>query len=644
VCGIGGVLTLSSLAPGRVALISRSLRHRGPDDEGFLALDRSGSYESFRGDDTVPELGDMPHWNDAEPGRFALAMCSRRLSILDLSPAGHQPMVFRDGDLALAFNGEIYNYLELAEELESMGWRLTPCGDTAVLLAAFAEWGPSCVERLRGMWAFAIHDRRTNRLTLSRDRFGIKPLYYARYGDSLVFASEIKGVLAALPGDPRGSTPAIVRLLTWGGLDRDEATLFEDVRAVPAGCTIHVSGRDLTITKDPYYDIADRARDPFAGSLEDAVEEYRHRLSESIRLHMRSDVRVGACLSGGLDSSLIASHAASELGEALLATFTAVYDDPSLDERRYVDLLSTCSSRLAPQLIAPSADGLLRDLDRLVLAQDQPLASTSPYAQWAVMQLAGASGMKVLLDGQGADEAIGGYSYFAGEYLLELVRRGRIAHAVGEARRLRDRRRVRVLREIGRAAFGRLPAGIAREARRRLRIGGELVVPQFRSLAGDPPRRAARTYRDQCVDALQRSLPQLLRYEDRSSMAFSIESRVPFLDHPLVELVLSFPTELKYHRGWSKFVQRKAAVGRLPAEIVWRRDKLGFATPQKAWQRATRDAMRELVSEVDMPAFLDREEIDRLVSSGPASAANLSGYWQALFLLRWMHVFRVRFT
>ncbi len=174
-----------------------------------------------------------------------------------------------------------------------MGWRLKPCGDTAVLLAAFAQWGPSCVDRLRGMWAFAIHDRRTNRLTLSRDRFGIKPLYYARSGDSLVFASEIKGVLAALPGVPRGSTSAVVRLLTWGGLDHDETTLFEDVQAVPAGCHVHVDGRDLTISKERYYDVAERGRDPFSGDLEDAVEEYRHRLSESIRLHLRSDVRVG---------------------------------------------------------------------------------------------------------------------------------------------------------------------------------------------------------------------------------------------------------------------------------------------------------------------------------------------------------------
>ncbi len=642
-CGIAGVITRSGLRPELLTAMSGRLRHRGPDDEGFVALSPGGAFVSFRGDDTVDAFGDRPHWESAQGGSYSLGMCHRRLSILDLSPAGHQPMVSANGNLALVFNGEIYNYVELADELESLGWRLRACGDTAVLLAAFAQWGPSCVERFRGMWAFAVHDRRTDRLMLSRDRFGIKPLYYARSGDSLVFASEIKAVLAALPGKPRGSTAEVVRLLTWGGQDYGERTLFEDVRQVPAGCNLHIDGRDLSVTTERYYDIAEQGREAFGGSLEDGVEEYRHRFAESVRLHMRSDVRVGTCLSGGLDSSLIASHAASELGDALLATFTAVYDDPALDERRYVDLQSAVPGRFESRFTSPTAEGLVEDMDALIRAQDLPMASTSPYAQWAVMRLAGESGMKVLLDGQGADEAIGGYSYFAGAYLLELVRRGRFAHAVGEARRLRERRSVRVLPEVGRAAFRLLPVAAARQARRYMRVGSELTLPQFRSLAGEPPPAAGRTYRDYCVDALQRSLPQLLRYEDRSSMAFSIESRVPFLDHPLVELVLSFPTELKIHQGWSKFVQRKAAERRLPDEIVWRRDKLGFATPQTAWHETTRGPMRALLQEVDVPAFLDRTRIERMVSTAPTGSAALSEYWQTMFLLRWIHVFEVSF-
>jgi asparagine synthase (glutamine-hydrolysing) len=626
--------------------MSRSLRHRGPDDEGYVALGEpggSGTFVSFRGDDTVATLGELPHWQSTGTSTLAAGMCHRRLSIIDLSAAGHQPMISADGELALVFNGEIYNYLEIAEELEQLGWRLRPCGDTAVLLAALAEWGPACVERLRGMWAFALLDRRSGRLTLSRDRFGIKPLYYARAGSTFVFASEIKAVLEGLGGRPRASTTEVVRLLTWGGLDAGEKTLFEDVRAVAPGCTLHLDLRDHAMTFDRYYDLADRSFEIFPGGLEEAVEEYRRRLAESVSLHMRSDVRVGTCLSGGLDSSLIAALATSGRANGRLATFTAVYDDPAVDERGFVELQARASP-FELHFAEPSAETLLADIDEFILAQDHPVASSSPYAQWAVMRLAGATGIKVLLDGQGADETIGGYSYFAGAHLLELVARGSIVRAAREARLVRQHRGVPALHEMGRAAVQRLPVSVVRHARRRFRVGGDLVTPRFRSLAGDPPRAAPRTYRDFCVDAIRHSLPQLLRYEDRSSMAFSIESRVPFLDHPFVEFVLSLPTEMKFHDGWSKYVQRRAADSLVPDAIRWRRDKLGFATPQRAWQSATAGPIKDLLASAEIPEFLDAERVRELAYSDLQRPAQQSGYWQTVFLLRWMHVFQVEFA
>jgi asparagine synthase (glutamine-hydrolysing) len=640
-CGLGGIVARREVAAQRVSALSEAIRHRGPDDEGYVTLRRDGSFEAFRGDGTVEEFAGMPHWSTAN-AELTLALCHRRLSIIDLSVAGHQPMLSDDGNLALVFNGEIYNYLEVASELESLGWRLGSVGDTAVLLAAFETWGPACVERFRGMWAFAVYDRRQRRLTLSRDRFGIKPLYYARIGDAFIFASEIKGILAALPGDPRGSVSEVVRLLTWGGLDHDEKTLFEDVYSVAPGCNIYVDGTDLTVTHERHYDIA-RCTDRFEGSLEEAVDEYQTRFDEAITLHMRSDVRVGACLSGGLDSSLIVAQAASELRIGQLPTFTAVYDDPAVDERKYIDLQAARSDRLGPHFVRPGSDSLLEDMDSLIWAQDQPVASSSPYAQWAVMRLAATNGIKVLLDGQGADEVIGGYSYFAGARLLELIRSGCIMDAITEARRIPERRGVAVLPEVGRAAFQQFPSALRRRIRGWVRVGGDLVMPEFRSLASDPLGPVRRSYRDHCIAALKESLPQLLRYEDRSSMAFSIESRVPFLDHPFVEFVISLPTEMKFRLGWSKYVQRLAAEGRIPQEIVWRRDKLGFVTPQAGWQRAASFRLREAITQSGIPAFLDSTRIERLVTDEPTSPAARSEFWQTMFLLRWMHVFRVRF-
>jgi asparagine synthase (glutamine-hydrolysing) len=643
-CGIAGVVSSAGASLELLCEMATTLRHRGPDDEGYVVQEVDGAFRCFRGDETVPELGDLAHWKSSGQRRYTVALSHRRLSILDLSPGGHQPMLSPDGNLALVFNGEIYNYLELADELESMGWRLRPCGDTAVLLAAFSEWGPACVHRLRGMWAYAVYDLQARRLTLSRDRFGIKPLYYTRLGDSFVFSSEIKGLLPALPGDPRGSVAEVVRMLAWGGTDDDEATLFEDVRALPAGANLHVSPHDLTWKVERYYDVAASADGEFEGTVGDAVHEYRRRLAESVRLHMRSDVQVGSCLSGGLDSNLAAAMATSDRADGRLATFTAVYDKPDFDERRYVELHAARSGRFETNFVSPTAETLLDELDRLVWAQDQPMASSSPFAQWSVMQLAGEQNIKVLLDGQGADEAIGGYSYFAGAYLLELVRAGHVLRALRAARLLQERRGIRLGSEVGRAAYHQLPLSLRRAARRATRVGYRLVESRYRELAGDPPARVLRTFRDHAVEALRHSLPELLRYEDRSSMAFSIESRVPFLDHPLVELVLSLPTDFKIHDGWSKFVQRKAGEGLLPNEIVWRRDKLGFGTPQQAWKDALADPLRRFIGQASAPPFIDRARLERLVSSDLSSAVALSEFWKTIFLLKWIEVFDVQFS
>jgi asparagine synthase (glutamine-hydrolysing) len=642
-CGIAGVIRTSGLELEVLGKMSAVLRHRGPDDEGFVAHEFNNPFLSFRGDDTVSALSSLPHWRSSSQSRHHVGMCGRRLSILDLSPAGHQPMVSADGNLALVFNGEIYNYVELAAELETLGWRLRPCGDTAVLLAAFAQWGPACVHRLRGMWAFAVYDRRAERLTLSRDRFGIKPLYFARCRDSFAFASEIKGVLAALPGDPRGSVYQVVRLLAWGGIDDDGATLFEDVHALPAGSNLHVSWPDLNYTVEEYYQSSAPADGGFQGTVEDAVHEYRQRLGESIRLHMRSDVQVGSCLSGGLDSSLAAAMAAP-LTDDHLATFTAVYDDPAVDERRYVELHAARSGRFDTNFAAPTPEALLADLDRLVWAQDHPMTSSSPFAQWSVMQLAGSQKIKVLLDGQGADEAIGGYSYFAGAYLVDLARTGRPLRWLRAARLLRNRRGIHVWHELARAAYHELPLTLRIPVRRAARVGLQLVASRHRSIAGKPSQPVLRTFTDHCVHAVRHNLPELLRYEDRSSMAFSIESRVPFLDHPLVEFVLSLPPHLKIHDGWTKFVQRKASEGLVPPEIVWRRDKLGFATPQQAWKRTLVGPLRDFVNQADVPMFLDRPRLELLLSSDLSNNTLLSEFWQIVFLLKWMQVFRVKFT
>jgi asparagine synthase (glutamine-hydrolysing) len=644
-CGIAGIVGPEGASLELLAELATALRHRGPDDEGYVTRDRDGSLHRFRGDETIPELVDLPHWKSGSARRYPVGLAHRRLSILDLSRGGHQPMISPDGNVALVFGGEIYNYVELADELEALGWKLRPCGDTAVLLAAFSEWGPGCVHRLRGMWAFAAHDRRSGLLTLSRDRFGIKPFYYTRLSETLAFSSEIKGLLPVLPSAPRGSVQHVAHLLAWGRLDDEEATLFEDVLALPPGCNLYVNTRDLTCRLERYYDVgaASPAAD-FQGDFDAAVREYRRLLEQSVRLHMRSDVQVGACLSGGLDSNLTAALATEHSQDGRLSTFTAAYDDPALDESKYVQLHSRRSGRLETHFAFPTAESLLTDIDQLVWAQDQPMASSSPFAQWAVMRCAADHNIKVLLDGQGADEAIGGYSYFAGVSLLELLRRGHALSAVREARSLKTNRAISPWQELARAAYRQLPVFLRGPIRRRSHVGPRLIAPAYREAAGGPAETTLRTFQDYSIDAVRHSLPELLRYEDRSSMAFSIESRVPFLDHSLVEFVLSLPSRFKLHHGWSKLVQRKAGEGLLPPEITWRRDKLGFTTPQRQWKERLAAPLQEYVRQADIPSFLDRDQVQRLVSSHVSGSTELSDFWKTILLLKWIEVYRVRFS
>jgi asparagine synthase (glutamine-hydrolysing) len=639
-CGIGGQIAPGGVSLRRVAAMSDALAHRGPDDEGFVVLGAGGAFAPARGDDTVAELGGLPHWKSLPDGGHRAALFHRRLSILDLSPAGHEPMLTVDGRLALVFNGEIYNYLELAAELEPLGHRLADSGDAAVLLAAFAEWGPGCVHRLRGMWAFAVYDREARRLTLSRDRFGIKPLYYTRAGGAFAFASEIKGLLPALGGSPRGSESAAARFLAWGDVDDDESTLFEGVFSLPAGTTLHVDADDLAARAERYYEVGGPT-DIFDGSLDDAVAEYGERFRKAVALHMRSDVQVGSCLSGGLDSGLIVSTVKELAPAAPLATFSAVYDDPAVDERRFIELYDRAHFEM--RFVSPTADGLSASLTSFVRAQDQPVMSSSPFAQWEVMRLAGEHGIKVLLDGQGADEPIGGYSYFAGVHVLDLIRRGRLAHAGKAALLLRERRGINPAREVGRAAFHQLPSFLRGAARRFTRPGYRLVAAGGGGSA-DRHEPRLRSFADYCRDALRRSLPELLRYEDRSSMAFSIESRVPYLDHPLVEFVLSLPADFKIDDGWSKLVQRRAAEPLVPSQVVWRRDKLGFATPQRAWRRALLPQVRELLAGSRVPAFLDRLQLERLVESDPKRPIDQAEFWKAALFLAWMDAYDVRYS
>lgn len=577
-CGIAGFVVPAgrALPPERARSLSTILRHRGPDAHGLLV--------------SYPDRFDLnPNYQvERQPEAVLL---HRRLSILDLSDAGRQPMGTPDGRFFLVFNGEIYNYLELRDELAQMGHAFVSNSDSEVLLHAYAEWGVGCLNRLVGMFAFAVLDRRQRTLFLARDFFGIKPLYYTQAGGIFAFASELKALLD-LPWVPhRAHAARLYEFLTTGKSDYGTTTFFADISQLPSAHYLVVP-LDRPDQCEPirYWRLDMRERLDI--SYEEAVRRVRELFLDNIRLHLRSDVPIGAALSGGIDSSAIVGAMRFLAPRLELHAFSYVAEDPALSEEKWIDIAAASSSAVLHKVRA-GPDELLEDLERLIYSQDEPFASTSIYAQHRVFRLAREAGIPVMLDGQGADEMLGGYRSYLAARLASLVRRG---HWLEASRFL--------------IRLGKTPA-LGGRARLLLQTAGLLAPPRLKALAKQildqsmmPPwldeswfaQRGVQTHGPWRANELEMlryklqetllesSLPMLLRYEDRNSMAHSIESRVPFLTPTLAGFLLRLPEDyIIGNDGTSKRVFRDAMRGLIPDAILDRKDKIGFATPEKRW-------------------------------------------------------------
>jgi asparagine synthase (glutamine-hydrolysing) len=629
-CGICGFVAPEPVGAAVIRAMASLARHRGPDDEGYLLVtDRGESPQPFGGPDTpaaayreaMPFAPTAPIEGVDRPVRLALG--SRRLSILDLSVHGHQPMCTPDRRLWLAYNGEIYNYAELATELTALGYAFTSHSDTEVILAAYEKWGTGCLSRLNGMFAFAIYDASRSELFLARDRFGIKPLYYW-FGPegSFHFASEIKQFTAAPGWRARVNTTRSRIFLETGQTDDGDETMFEGVyHLLPGHCATiamdgpaaHNGGRLRT---QQWYTLNPA---PFTGTFEDAAAEYRQLLSDAVRLQLRADVPVGSCLSGGIDSSSIVCLVNRDLRRQAAAhfqkTFSARAELPSIDESSWIDEVVNATG-VDARFTTPTTELLQAEAPRLAWHQDEPIASTSFFAEWCVYRLVEPTEVTVMLDGQGADEALAGYHGFFAPYFADLVRHGRFVET---------RREVKAFKQ--RHGYGAVAAlrGVARVL-----------------LSGDPEFASVRAH--SYAQLTHKNLQMMLRSADRSSMAHSVESRVPFLDHRVVELSLSLPDEYKIGGGVTKRVLRAAMDGVLPDRIRNRVDKIAFETPEAHWMTGEergwfRSQLQEAIERSQ--GFIPASTMIRFDAMAAGTRPFNREPWRAISFGQWMRAFSV---
>ncbi|MGB8260302.1 MAG: asparagine synthase (glutamine-hydrolyzing) [Terracidiphilus sp.] len=636
-CGIAGFAALPGHGKsGQAQAVLDSIQHRGPDDRGWLRL--TGT-KVERGREWTPPA--------REPEALLL---HRRLSIIDTSDGGWQPMSTAGGRYHVVFNGEIYNYVELRSELQALGHRFHSASDTEVLLSAIAQWGAGALRRFIGMFALALLDTERRTLLLARDFFGIKPLFYWEETGSVFFASEIKALTAFGLTRPRVNAERLLLYLRYGLADFGCETMLSQVRQVPPAHFLEIS-LDNCRADEPKCYWAEEPGEELDISFDEAAARVRELFLRNVELHLRSDVPIGLALSGGIDSSSIMAAIRYLNPKAEIHAFSFISEDAAISEEKWVDLAGREAGARVHKVRATAAD-LVHDLDSMVQFHDEPFGSTSAYAQFQVFRAAHGAGIKVMLDGQGADEILAGYDQYKGARLASMLRQGRLGEASRFLRSLSNNGGMGAYLGVAFGAEFLLPPALQGAARA---LVGRDAYPAwlrrswFKERDADVGTGNFTTTRNVLRNSLSRSvaktLPGLLRYEDRNSMAWSVESRVPFLTPELSRFLGRLPESyLIDGQGTSKAVFRKAMRGIAPGPILDRHDKIGFATPER-WWLAQLDGWVRSALEGEVAATLPflnlgpaRRELDAVRSGSRPFGFHI---WRWVNLIRWTEKMQV---
>lgn len=626
-CGIAGIvdLTGAALDPALLQSMADAIHYRGPDDEGYVLIEHgAGRFQHYCGAASPGSIRDkLPLIESATPARWNIGLAHRRFSIIDLTPGGHQPIFTEDGSCCLVFNGEIYNYIELRAELEQLGVQFRSHSDTEVLLQSYRQWGTDCFQRFNGFWAVALYDFSKQQLILSRDRLGKKPLYWTRIGSQLYFASEIKSLLSipAVRNNRKVNEEAAWHWCVDGRRDLENSTLFEGINSLPAACWTVV---DQTFPNSlQYFWEVPRTRLREADiSIPEAARQVRDALDDAVRIRLRADVPLALELSGGLDSSTVLALAARH-HPGRITTYTVKFPDPQWDEEPYARSVASLYDT-DYRVLEPGMGGFWQGIAAFTELQEEPYHSPNMQTSQEIWSLMRAAGTKVTLTGAAGDEMFGGYARYYWKAQQENLTHGRLVQFIDNAMHWTERQHS--LTTIAKEMIGML--GLRTLVRRVKSAIPALENQSIRNLPTPGKQYYAATLTEWLREEIVNTqIPYWLRSGEKNYMGMPFEARCPFLDYRVVELATRLPTTYLIRHGWHKWILRKAMEDSLPADVVWRRVKMGFPYPYERFFTTYRGIIDLILSEARNP-YIDFSRNERLRTD-----------WNALSFILWYEFF-----
>jgi asparagine synthase (glutamine-hydrolysing) len=612
-CGITGFFGKKNVDLRKYYMAHSVLSHRGPDDEGFILKQQNGQVINCFGEKTIETK--KKKYDIREQGESKFCLGHHRLSIIDLSEGGHQPLQSNCGRYYIVFNGEIYNYLELRDELKALRYSFKTSSDTEVIITAFSHWREESFKKFNGMWAMVIYDSTENLCFMSRDRFGIKPLYLYQSKEVTYFASEMK-FFKSLGLNLSLNDSVAIDYLSHCLIDHTEQTFYNEIQSFPAAHYAVFSGNGDQIRQKRYWNI-EICENKSTTSYNTAKEELRELLHSSLEFRLQSDVPVGTLLSGGLDSTAIVCLLTKyfDLPRNELSAFSAVFEEEEFSEKKYIEDTVRQNPTINSHYIYPSPKDLETDFCHLLETIETPFRSLAVYSQHCIYRyIKNETDIVVLLNGQGSDEIFAGYRNHYAAYFSELIYKGNFVSLAQEIKWMRRYRK----HEINTYLYQTLSSSIPNRVKKiikKIRNNKSSIMSLFEgNIVGDNPLGSHKNLSSILLHDLNISaLPEYLRYEDRNSMAYSLESRLPFLDYRMVEWAFKLPSNFKIKNGLNKRILRETFSNDITPSVQNRKDKMGFVSPQQIWQKnVLRPWMEKVILSKDKSGLLNQSNVESL--------------------------------